>query len=164
MGLIDIAHNEPVLKDKKVRANVLELKSLLELLIANQMTKELSEIESTIRKQCTAIHPVIEWKFHEVAKDYNRSKTKGLRMPPILFKDVYPLYGVTIIPDSSTLQRYCTQQDFKVQLEDLRSILEAALRVTRVPYIEHLLYELIRCSGKCLKPWKLEMKLELLLI
>ncbi|MFW7377238.1 MAG: hypothetical protein ACOH5I_00340 [Oligoflexus sp.] len=141
VGLIDLASNDDILVDKRIRSQVLELKSFLELLITNQITKEMGEIESTIRKQCTAIHPVVEWKFHEVAKHYNRSKTKGLRMPPIVFRDIYPLYGVTLIEESVQLRRNSIQEDFKSQLESLKEIFQTALHLSRIPFIEHLLFE-----------------------
>jgi len=155
VGLIDLASNDDVLLKKENRSQVLELKSFLELLITNQITKELSEIESTIRKQCTAIHPIVEWKFHEVAKHYNRSKTKGLRMPPIVFRDIYPLYGITLIEESVELRRQSIQEDFKSQLLDLKNIFESALHISRIPFVEHLLFEvneMLRQVGESIEP------------
>ncbi|MEL6925560.1 MAG: hypothetical protein AAFO94_16060, partial [Bacteroidota bacterium] len=72
------------------------------------MISFIEEIENSVRavmqQQFTAIHPSVEWKFKEVATQYYWARTSGqemVAMPPIVFNNVFPLYGQADIVSSS---------------------------------------------------------------
>jgi len=61
------------------------------------------QVQNVIRENCTAIHPSVEWRFRKAAIRYleNVRKDGTAEIEPIVFKDVYPLYGVSDIRGSS---------------------------------------------------------------
>ncbi|SMF11176.1 hypothetical protein [Pseudobacteriovorax antillogorgiicola] len=139
MAFMFLCYQEEFRLSVPLMSHLREVHAALRLIISFQKTQEENEIESIIRKQCTAIHPVYEWKLHEVAKIYNNSPSKGMRMPPIIFKDVYPLFGVTDIQDSSVHRNKAIQMDFYQQLSELQAIFKHALAIHRMPYLEQML-------------------------
>ena len=62
-----------------------------------------NKIESVIREQYTALHSSVEWRFIEAS--YNLIEAQATdptaTVEPIMFKDVYPLYGQADIVSSS---------------------------------------------------------------
>ncbi len=83
-----------------------------------------NEIETIIRDQYTALHPSVEWKFVESAfKLMQRRKKEGenANVQPIVFKDVFPLYGQVDIIGSSNIRNNAIQEDY---LDNLGQILE----------------------------------------
>src|SRR4029453_7211898 len=65
-----------------------------------------SRIQAFIKEKCTAIHPVVEWRFRKAvlksieqrAEDANDA---GAELEPIVFERVYPLYGLADIRGAS---------------------------------------------------------------
>ena len=73
-----------------------------------------SRVESFIKEQFTAIHPVVEWRFRKTVlgamerpgHDHGQGE-----MDPIVFRDVHPLYAVSDIRGSSTHRAWAIQAD-----------------------------------------------------
>ena len=81
------------------------------------MTNRISQF---IKQQFTSIHPSVEWKFEQVAADHEVRKTLpdfDGAIAPIVFKDVYPLYGQADIVSSSNLRNRSIQLDLIENLE-----------------------------------------------
>src|SRR5690606_2534951 len=76
-------------------------------------------IKSVIRKNFTAIHPVVEWKFDDIALDYvlDEEAGKNPEIQPIVFQDVYPLYAAVDVKNSSTERNNAMHDDFVTQLD-----------------------------------------------
>jgi hypothetical protein len=76
------------------------------------------QIDKTIKEHFTAIQPAVEWKFTEAAFHYLQHKqtSEMAKMPPISFKDVYPLYGSIDIRNSSVERSNSIQLDLLEQL------------------------------------------------
>jgi hypothetical protein len=67
-----------------------------------------------IQQQFTSIHQSVKWKFEEVATKHEVQKTlPGFdgTIEPIVFKDIYPLYGQADIVSSSKLRNKSIQKD-----------------------------------------------------
>lgn len=75
-----------------------------------------------IQQEFTSIHPSVEWKFNEVASKYLWSQTfkeEKQTLSPIVFKNVYPLYGQADIVGSSVLRNKSIQADLMDNLEQV---------------------------------------------
>jgi hypothetical protein len=85
-----------------------------------------NQIQRIIKRECTAIHPTVEWRFRHAAlhhlEDIRRGKAS--EMEPIVFRDVYPIYGISDIRGSSRERNRAIQKD-------LEEHLNLALRVLR---------------------------------
>ncbi len=98
-------------------------------------------IDTIIKRNFTAIHPVVGWKFEDIALDYALSQDKGEtpEIKPIVFKDVYPLYAAVDIRNSSTERNRAIQDDILAQLELGKSILEKAKELVFLPLLDRLI-------------------------
>ncbi len=98
-------------------------------------------IQGIIRKNFTAIHPVVAWKFDEIALDYALEEEQGgtPEIKPIIFRDVYPLYGAVDVKDSSRLRNKAIHDDFVIQLELCKHILLQAKALHSLPLLDRIL-------------------------
>jgi hypothetical protein len=102
-----------------------------------------------IKEKCTAIHPVVEWRFRKaVLNSLERSETDGEagdgEMEPIVFRDVYPLYALSDIRGSSTHRAWAIQADLLAQLGLARDVLQAAFRARPMPILDQLRHKVER--------------------
>lgn len=111
--------------------NTLKLREVLPLFaMAVERTKEEinNKVRSLIKEKCTAIHPTLEWKFQRAALKYikDESEIKGIEMEEIIFKDVYPLYGLSDIRNSSLIRNESIREDLIENLELVRNVINSA--------------------------------------
>ena len=81
-----------------------------------------------IQQQFTSIHSSVAWKFNEVAKSYlwekEYSEEPGA-LAPIVFDEVYPLYGQADIVGSSHLRNESIREDLIANLKLVKQVMEA---------------------------------------
>src|SRR5690606_8199435 len=102
-----------------------------------------NRIERVLRQKFTAIHPSVEWRFLESAKRYlERYDQKGkASIEPILFKEVYPLYGQCDIVGSSLTRNRSIQQDFITNLSLIKEVLKIAARKLDMPLVGRYIHQ-----------------------
>jgi len=85
-----------------------------------------NQIQRIIKRECTAIHPTVEWRFRHAALHHleDIQQGKASEMEPILFRDVYPIYGISDIRGSTRERNRAIQKD-------LEEHLKLALRVVK---------------------------------
>ncbi len=109
--------------------NTVQLQEVLPLFamaVQRSMDELNTRIQAVIKEQCTAIHPAVEWRFRQAAMHWGERRQRGtpVEMEPIVFEDVYPLYGVSDIRGSSTHRNTAIQADLIAHLECAREILQ----------------------------------------
>lgn len=129
IGLLEIGSARPYAMHSFVELQFKELISLFSIAVERSREEIDNRIEATIREQYTAVHPSVGWKFVETT--YNlleqREKDPANAVPaPIIFKDVYPLYGQADIVSSSIKRNTAIQADLLDNLNRVERILEAA--------------------------------------
>jgi hypothetical protein len=102
-----------------------------------------NRVQAVIKEKCTAIHPVVEWRFRRaVMNSLERAAAEGEapagEMEPIVFRDVYPLYALADIRGSSTNRAWAIQADLLSQLGLARDVLHAAFRARPMPILDQL--------------------------
>ncbi|NNG07859.1 MAG: GAF domain-containing protein [Desulfobacteraceae bacterium] len=82
------------------------------------------QVQGVIKEKCTAVHPSVEWRFRKAAFNHLEDIRMGhaSEIESIIFKDVYPLYGISDIRGSAHERNRAIQ-------EDLIQHLNLALRV-----------------------------------
>jgi hypothetical protein len=102
-------------------------------------------VQAIIKEKCTAIHPVVEWRFRRAVLDgLERGGPAAdgdgppAEIEPIVFRDVYPLYALADIRGSSTQRAGAIQADMLAQLALARDVLRAAHDVRPLPILDHL--------------------------
>ncbi len=108
-----------------------ELKPVFDLLLEGnkRYLRELNNRTNLfIQDQFTSLHPSVEWKFTEVSRSYEIRKTlpnfDGI-LEPIVFKDVYPLYGQADIVGSSELRNKAIKKDLESNLKKAEKLMQS---------------------------------------
>ena len=113
--------------------------------IAVQRTSEelKNRIEATIKEECTAIHPSVEWRFQQAAGKLIAARETGesAQMEEIVFPNVHPLYGAIDVRHSSVIRNQTIQDDLVEQLELLREVLTVVYENRRMPIYDQLIYK-----------------------
>lgn len=98
------------------------------------------QIQGIIKKKCTAVHPAVEWRFRKAALRHLEKARRGepAEMEPIVFRDVYPLYGISDIRGSATARNRAVQGDLLRQLQGALEVVQAARKVRPLLSLEEL--------------------------
>lgn len=109
---------------------LLQLKEFFDLMSlgSDKYMQELDNmINHFIQQQFTSIHSSVKWKFEEVATNYEIRRTLPNfdgSIDPIVFSDIYPLYGQADIVGSSKLRNESIQADLAENLERVISLMK----------------------------------------
>ena len=98
------------------------------------------QIQATIKEQCTAVHPTVEWRFQKAALNHidRLALDRSAEMEPIVFKGVYPFYGVSDIRGSSDERNRALQKDLTAHLNLAQKVLETAIGAKPLPILQEL--------------------------
>jgi hypothetical protein len=123
--------------------HLLQILPLFAMAVKRSMDELNNRVQAVIKEQCTAIHPVVEWRFRRAV--LNKLESLGVagdgsagEMEPIVFRDVYPLYALADIRGSSTHRAWAIQADLLAQLGLARDVLAAAHRARPMPILDQL--------------------------
>ena len=104
-----------------------------------------ARVQAMIKEKCTAIHPVVEWRFRKAVFNTIDRKSESVsdaaaEMEPIVFENVYPLYGLADIRGSSVQRGVAIQADLLTQLRLAADVLRAACKARTLPALAELCY------------------------
>ncbi len=143
IGLLEIASET---KNKFQFAHIAKIGpaiQLFELALAKTYESLQIQIEKTIKEHFTAIQPAVEWKFTEAAFEYlQQQQSDIMRMPPISFEDVYPLYGAIDVRNSSLERSQSIQEDLLEQLHMANDVLAKADKVMDFPLLKEIQFRI----------------------
>jgi len=100
-----------------------------------------TRIQAIIKEKFTAIHPTMEWRFTDAARNLLTQFDEGNRtaeMEEIVFQDVYPLHGSCDIRSSSTARNEAIQQDLIEHLTLANKVLKKASDYQQLPILDEL--------------------------
>ena len=100
-----------------------------------------SRIQAVIQEKFTAIHPTMEWRFADAARNLLTQHDAGNRtaeMEAIVFEDVYPLHGSCDIRGSSTVRNEAIQGDLIEHLTLANKVLKKASECQQLPILDEL--------------------------
>jgi len=85
-----------------------------------------NEVQGIIKKKCTAVHPSVEWKFREATLQYisDLQSDEHAELAPIIFKNVYPVYGIADVRGSTNARNQAIQNDLDDHLKHVRNVIE----------------------------------------
>ncbi len=143
MGILEIVSNKPLVLNS-INANKLEdVMPFIVSAVERSKNDEENLIEAIIQKECTSIHPSVHWRFVKEAKNFIKDQFSGNEptFNKIAFENIYPLYGQIDIKGSSEARNWATQQDLKIQLKSINSILENAHKIEALPIYKQYMYQ-----------------------
>lgn len=126
------------------------LQPLFSLAIKNALDELDHQVQAIIKEKCTAIHPAVEWRFHQVAHDYLMRKQAGrqVEIEPIVFNNVYPVYGATDVRGSTDERNRAIREDLREHLRLGREVVALALAISPLPILSELSKRIDRLDGR----------------
>lgn len=128
-----------------------EVVPLFAVAVRRSMEELNTRVQAFIKEQCTAIHPVVEWRFRQAVLDCLERQPEGAgpgELGPIVFERVYPLYGLVDIRGSSTQRALAIQADLLAQLRRASQVVKAAYRARALPALDELAYRMDRHAAR----------------
>lgn len=103
----------------------------------NRSLEQLNQkIQGVIKEEFTAIHPSVEWRFQQAALHHIQHKDEGVSgLEPIVFHQVYPLFGVSDIRMSSDHRNAAIQADLVEHFRLAQEILRLAYAHRPLPIL-----------------------------
>ena len=105
-----------------------------------------NNVERIIKEQCTAVHPSVEWRFKKaVLRGLERSaERESLELEPIIFRDVFALYGASDVRGSSEARNRAIQADIADHLNLARNVVCSAQQTKPLHILNELTYRIDR--------------------
>jgi hypothetical protein len=130
IGLLELASPRSHVFDFYSMPRVYSMVPALAMAINRVHEGEHERMMAVIKQTCTAIHPSVEWRFQEMARDYltQVERDESPVAQPIVFRQVMPLFGVSDIRGSSVRRNQSIQADLEHQLRLAAKVIEAAGR------------------------------------
>ncbi|MDX5420867.1 MAG: GAF domain-containing protein [Hymenobacteraceae bacterium] len=150
IGLMELASPIP---GELNALSTIKLKEILPLfaLAMNRGLEELrSSIQSIIKEKYTAIHPIVEWRFTQAAINLleKMETNNSPEIEPIVFRDIYPLYGVSDVRGSAIERNKAIQGDLLEQLVLAKEVILAVKDNLPLSILDELVFKIDKYSQK----------------
>ena len=128
IGTLDLAAPEPDVFGAEEIIKVEAIRPLFSMAINRAIEDLDNEVQGIIKKQCTAVHPSVEWRFRQATLKYINEIQAGeqTELAPIIFKNVYPLYAVADVRGSTRARNNAIQKDLASHLLCAKEVIDAA--------------------------------------
>ena len=153
IGTLELGSPRPGDLDWTHLPKLMQILPLFSMAVQRSMEELNSRIQAFIKEKCTAIHPVVEWRFRKAVlkgmdkRDQNADDA-ALEMEPIVFERIYPLYALSDIRGSSTQRSLAIQSDLLTQLRLARDVIRWAHDARPLPGLHELLYRIDKHMAK----------------
>lgn len=126
VGVLELYSKEKDAVNEKAIASLEAAIPLLEQLLQTNIDDFNIMLDNVIKDKFTSLQPSVQWRFNEAAWHYLQKKNinKNSDIEPILFEQVYPLYGAIDIRNSTVERNLALQADLKMQFGLLSDLLE----------------------------------------
>ena len=140
VGLIELASPNPGDLYLLNAARVRDFLGLFATAMQRMLDDRETRVQAVIKQQYTAIHPSVEWRFRMAADRYIEASDAGRpAVPePIVFENVYPLYGLSDVRGSSQHRSEAIREDLIEQLDLARDVVTEAHRAKSLPVLAEL--------------------------
>ena len=104
----------------------------------------ITEVRAIIQEECTNIHPVVQWRFLEAGNKVLEKRRRGEAavFEEITFKDVYPLFGMADIRNSSLERTAAIQKDLLQNLKLAKDLLQKIYVRRKLPVLDETLFKI----------------------
>jgi len=143
IGMLELATGTPG-KLNPISANRVENVLPMFTAAVKRVKEEMStEVRALIQEECTSIHPSVQWRFFEAGVNLmnKRRSDEKESMEEIVFKDVYPLFGLADVRNSSTERNTAIQKDFQQNLKLAKELLQKIYAEKKLPIVEEVMFK-----------------------
>ncbi len=144
IGIIELGSSKPGSLNSINALKLIEILPLFSLALKRSLDDMENRIQSIIKEKCTAIHPSVEWRFRKAAINMigKENSDEFAQMEEIIFREVYPLYALSDIRNSSMIRNSAIQSDLKENLLLAKNIIVSASEAKMMPEFEHIIYKI----------------------
>jgi len=144
VGLLELGSPHPGVLNPLSTIRLKDLLPLLTVAVERSMEERRTRIRAIIKEKYTSIHPSVEWRFVKAAanhldRQFNNEKSE---IEPIIFENVYPLYGQSDIRGSSDARAAAIQQDLIEHLRLAKRALEEVYSVKPLAALDEILFRI----------------------
>jgi GAF domain-containing protein len=102
-----------------------------------------TEVRALIQEECTAIHPSVQWRFFEAGVNLMNKRRVDQKavLEEIVFKEIYPLYGLADVRNSSTERNSAIQKDLQHNLKLAKELLQTIYTRKRFPTLAEVIFK-----------------------
>jgi hypothetical protein len=143
IGMLELASSTPG-KLNPISANKVENALPMFTAALKRVKEEMStEVRAIIQEECTNIHPTVEWKFLEAGTNLLNKRRRGEKavLEEITFKDVYPLFGLADVRNSSLERTTAIQHDLLQNLRLAKELLQKIYASKKLPLLEEVIFK-----------------------
>lgn len=144
VGILELKSKDGAIIDRLDRHQVDELQVMFSEELDRENQSFRLSIQSVILEKYTAIHPSVEWAFRDAALDYVNQKLENemAELAPIVFRNVFPLYGASDIRGSSSLRNKAIQADLKEQVSAAKAVIDTAIKENPMPKLQEIRFQM----------------------
>ncbi len=136
IGILELASPNLGVMNPMNTMKTRELLPLFTSAIQRSLSDFQTKIDGIIKRQCTVIHPSVEWRFREAAANYLRTHSpESFGQEAIAFKDVFPMYGASDIRNSSRIRNRSISDDLAHELQSVSKILNGVSTPISIPIL-----------------------------
>jgi hypothetical protein len=102
-----------------------------------------TEVRALIQEECTNIHPSVQWRFFEAGTNLLNKRRMGekAQLEDIIFKDVFPLFGLADVRNSSLERNAAIQHDLQENLGLVKALLRQLHDLKKLPLLDEIMYK-----------------------
>ncbi len=143
LGTLDLKSPNPGDLNEVVAMKLWEILPLFSMAVKRGMEELNNRVQAIIKEKCTAIHPSVEWRFRNAALNFiDKAEEATTGLEPIVFRDVYPLYGVSDIRGSSDQRNAAIQTDLITHLHLAKEVILLADRRRPLPILDAIAFQI----------------------
>jgi hypothetical protein len=101
-----------------------------------------TEVRALIQEECTTIHPTVQWRFFEAGLNLMNKRRAGISadFEEISFKEIYPLFGMVDVRNSSLERNAAIQKDLQHNLKLAKDALQKISDKKKLPLLDELAF------------------------
>lgn len=141
IGILELATDSPGAINPTNTHRVEHVLPMFTAAVKRVKEEMFTEVRALIQEECTAIHPSVNWRFFEAGvnlMNQRRQDDKAV-MEEIVFKDVYPLFGLSDVRNSSSERNHAIQQDLLDNLRLAKDLLLKIHALKKLPVVEEVI-------------------------
>lgn len=141
VGVVQLGSKTPYAFNSLSKEKFKHMLPMFTVAVQRQLEDYRNEIDVLIKSNFTSIHPSVEWSFVEAAIKL-KTNPESNEIDPIIYNDVYPLYGQADIVGSSKTRNLAIREDLKENLELARKMLASKSKIRAYPLLGELRYRI----------------------
>jgi len=143
IGMLELASNNPGELNPITANKVESVLPMFTAAVKREKEGANTEIRAIIQEECTNIHPVVQWRFAEAGRKVLEKRRRGEAaiFEEITFKDVYPMFGMADVRNSSVERTSAIRHDLIENLEMAKALVKKIRSSLKLPLLDETLYK-----------------------